>query len=240
MKLVSINVEQNKHFDKVLPFLTKEKPDVICFQEVLKSDLLRYEKALNKQSFFKPLFKGSKSLGHGDISGVAILADNFSRTFDQYYYGSEDAITLDQSPTDASSRGYAQQPVVIGDVSCGGEMYRIATTHFTWTPNGESTPYQLSDVEKLLLILEKEGELVLIGDFNAPRGRETFSRLASKYKDNIPLEYKTSIDQNFHRVGRIQFMVDGLFTTPAYVASNVRLVDGVSDHMAIVTDINKN
>lgn len=35
-------------------------------------------------------------------------------------------------------------------------------------------------------------------------------------------------------------MVDGLFTTSDYKASNVRLVDGVSDHMAIVADIYKN
>ena len=75
---------------------------------------------------------------------------------------------------------------------------------------------------------------------NAPRGNETFSRLEEKYKDNIPREYKTSIDQNLHKVKGIQFMVDGLFTTPVYKASNVKLVDGISDHMAVVAEINKN
>jgi hypothetical protein len=35
-------------------------------------------------------------------------------------------------------------------------------------------------------------------------------------------------------------MVDGLFTTPVYQTSNVKLVDGVSDHMAIVAEIHKN
>ena len=34
-------------------------------------------------------------------------------------------------------------------------------------------------------------------------------------------------------------MVDGLFTTPAYKASDVKLVDGISDHMAIVAKINR-
>jgi hypothetical protein len=74
---------------------------------------------------------------------------------------------------------------------------------------------------------------------NAPRGKESFSRLAKKYKDNIPPEYKTSIDQNLHKVKGIQFMVDGLFTTPSYKASDVKLVDGVSDHMAVVAEITK-
>ena len=34
-------------------------------------------------------------------------------------------------------------------------------------------------------------------------------------------------------------MVDGLFTTPKYIASNVKLEPGVSDHMAIVANIEK-
>ena len=51
------------------------------------------------------------------------------------------------------------------------------------------------------------------GDMNVPRGNETFNRLAEKYKDNIPLEYKTSIDQNLHRVKGLQVMVDGLYYT---------------------------
>jgi hypothetical protein len=32
-------------------------------------------------------------------------------------------------------------------------------------------------------------------------------------------------------------MVDGLFSSPGVTAADVRLVDGVSDHMAIVADI---
>ena len=68
---------------------------------------------------------------------------------------------------------------------------------------------------------------------------EAFDRIARKYKDNIPKKYKTSLDQNLHRVKGLQYMVDGLFTTPGYKASNVKLVDGVSDHVAIVADIEK-
>jgi hypothetical protein len=33
------------------------------------------------------------------------------------------------------------------------------------------------------------------------------------------------------------YVVDGLFTTPEYKATDVGLVDGVSDHMAIVATI---
>jgi hypothetical protein len=94
-------------------------------------------------------------------------------------------------------------------------------------------------------ILGTMGEFVLGGDFNAPRGGEMFSVLSSAYTDNIPLQYKTSLDLTLHRAARERGpqlgdkMVDGLFSTPAYSVSDVRLVDGVSDHMAVVATISK-
>lgn len=92
---------------------------------------------------------------------------------------------------------------------------------------------------KLLETLGSFPELILAGDFNAPRGGEVFGTIAARYKDNIPPEYKTSIDGGLHRAGKLEYMVDGLFTTPQYIASKVRLIDGVSDHMAIVAEINR-
>lgn len=240
LKLVSLNVEQNKHFETVLPFLLKESPDVICFQEVLKSDLSKYELALKKKSFFKPLWKGSVSLGFTEMHGVAILADDFKRTHHEYYYGSEDAIVPDRRSVDVKNvRNESQLPIITADIfnKKDKKIYRIATTHLTWTWEGESTSFQLKDAQKLLSVLETEGELVLTGDFNAPRGRKTFSLIETKYKDNIPLKYKTSLDQNLHKAKGLEYMVDGLFTTPAYVAEDVHFVDGVSDHMAVISKI---
>ncbi len=239
LKLISVNVEQNKHYDIVLEFLLKENPDVVCLQEVLKSDLPKYEVALKKKSFFKPLYKGSKALQHNDFHGIAILADDFSRTHYEYYYGSEEAVTLDQRVSDTNLRNYAQQPVLVVDIFHKGETFRFVTTHLTWTWEGVSTAFQLLDAEKLLSILKKEGELVLCGDFNAPRGGETFSRIAAAYKDQIPLKYKSSLDPNLHKAKGLEYMVDGLFTTSVYGVKNMHFASGVSDHMAIVADISK-
>jgi hypothetical protein len=47
----------------------------------------------------------------------------------------------------------------------------------------------------------------------------------------------TSIDPKLHRAGALQLMVDGLFTTPGYEASDVMLHTGVSDHCAITARI---
>jgi hypothetical protein len=81
--------------------------------------------------------------------------------------------------------------------------------------------------------------MALFGDFNAPRGKEIFSIFTEKLKDNIPLNYETSLDENLHRAGKLTYMVDGCFTTPEYVASDVELRFGVSDHAAVLATITK-
>ena len=46
LKLVSTNIEGNRHLDKILPFLQKSKADVICLQEVYLPDFLMLKKML--------------------------------------------------------------------------------------------------------------------------------------------------------------------------------------------------
>src|SRR3989344_3677090 len=117
--------------------------------------------------------------------------------------------------------------------------FTLGTTHFTLSEDGKADENQRRDLEKLLTILNDFEELILCGDFNAPRGEEIFSKISSRYKDNIPLEYETSLDSNLHRAKGLKLMIDGLFTTPHYQAGNVRLIEGVSDHCAITAKISR-
>ena len=135
---------------------------------------------------------------------------------------------------------------VLADITKDGATFRIGAVHFLWSRNGLSSNEQRSALPHLLSTLEEERQLVFAGDFNAPRGGEIFSEFAKRYVDTIPAHYVTSLDLNLHRAVKEgkrneieNKMVDGLFTTPAYIASDVRLVDGVSDHCAIVATIAK-
>ena len=88
-----------------------------------------------------------------------------------------------------------------------------------------------------MLSLLNLSDVVFCGDFNAPRGRETWLIIASKLKDNIPQDITTTIDGHLHRAGDLQIVVDGLFTSKNYKASDVRVISGISDHCAIVANI---
>lgn len=244
MKLVSVNIENNLHLDTVLAMLKKEKPDVVCFQELLEEDFPLFKKELgmegvhivwsywNNQTHYPQLT--------GKRQGVAIFAKSIADHGAVFYIGDKNNMAKTFEEYAGEREFQKNRALAWADVkNSDGKLYRFITTQLPVTHEGEVNAVQIEAVEALLRELSGLGEFVLCGDMNAPRGRASFGRLTEKYKDNIPLEYKTSIDQNLHRAKGIQFVVDALFTTPTYKATNVKLVDGVSDHMAVIGDIEK-
>lgn len=243
IRLVSLNIERSKHLGLVIPFLQQQNADVVCLQELMEYDIPKFESALEMQYRFAAgklhAAEGNPGiLGEGIFSRLKIV---HSKAL--YYHGSADHIP-ESDMTDVHTKHTTESTsVIFCDVESGDTTFRIATTHFTWTLDGRPNDYQREDLKKMIEILDGLGEFVLCGDFNAPRGGEIFSMIAKKYKDNIPLTYKTSIDVNLHRAGKIasekmdEKMVDGLFSTPQYVVSDVELHSGVSDHLAVVATI---
>ncbi len=243
MKLISLNIELNKHREVVLNFFKKENPDVICVQELLEEDFLRFKKELGMEGvlgMWDYITDLHRPECRGKRHGVAIFSKNILSSGSNFYMGKEEDILKPFEEYLLDNKRQANSVLLwIETKNNKGEKFKFATTHLPVTKEGEVTDYQLQIVSSLLKELKKIPEFIVCGDTNAPRGREAFDRIARIYKDNIPLEYKTSLDQNLHRVKGLIHMVDALFTTSGYKASNVKLVDGVSDHMAIVADIEK-
>ncbi len=245
IKLVSLNIERSKHLDLVIPFLEREKPDVACLQEVMEYDVALLEKALGASCFYSPQTRHGAE-GKSGLFGPAIFSSLRARHREErYYWGTPDTI-FDFDFTNASTKHATENHAVsFCDMEKDGASFRIANTHFTWTPDGQPDDFQREDMTKMLEVLAGMNDFVLCGDFNAPRGGEIFSILAAKYKDNIPSHYTSSLDPNLHRIAKTKphelegRMVDGLFSTPAYQISDVRLEFGVSDHAAIVATIEK-
>jgi len=239
--LVSVNIERSKHLGQVIPFLKGRAPEVTAIQECMERDVPLLQETLQAECAYTPLcmFTG-RSDEEGGVYGQAI----FSRlpihvTSSEHYGGEKEPLKIFHDKDTLEDIVRVARVLTSVEVEKEGSRFRIATTHFTWSPHGEVTPLQRQDLAALLPILEKLGEVVLTGDFNAPRGRGTWNTIAGKYKDNIPLKYTSSIDGAFHRAGNLPYVVDGLFTTPEYVASNVELHSGLSDHMAVTATISK-
>ncbi len=234
LRLVSVNIERSKHLERVIPFLHAEQPDVVCLQELNEWDVERFQKELSMDVSYVPLGINPKEQHHADgpgVIGIGIFSKKIISTDALFYRGrAEDGrISVD--------RLLQNLAVLVCEIEHEGNTYKIATTHFTWTPDGEPSELQRNDCTNMLTLLAGLDQFVFCGDFNAPRGGEIFSRLSAAYTDNIPAEYESSIDGVLHRAGPLPLMVDGLFSTPGYDVTDVSLVSGVSDHCAIVAQI---
>ncbi len=247
LSLISLNINWDLQWPTVEPFLRTSGADVACLQEVYEADIPRLKETLGMGYVsFTPSMFIDTSRGRM-IEGEAV----FSKTpFEEEVHhgysgvvGSSYLYSLDPDSWDKDKEGRSLSG---GVVRKDGVVYRVLTTHLTWTEDGTPTETQLGAVRRMLDHLANEESFVLAGDFNAPRGRASFDLIASRYKDNIPAQYVTSMDPPRHRVAGTPAeknladkMVDGLFTTPEYEAKDVRLQFGVSDHAAIVAMIEK-
>jgi len=238
LKLVSLNIEGDRHIPQVLAFLKQEHPEIVCLQEVFLPDFEMFKKELGMKGTYaimvkKPLY-AKKATRIPVPHGIGLLSKYpFQQIHKSYYHG--DATSIQEIQKQNSSKEYGV--LLYGTLIKEGIEFIIGTTHFTWTPNGKANEAQREHLRTLLKILKEIPEIVFCGDFNAPRGGEIFSKIAQRYTDHIPQKYTTSIDKDIHRKGDLNLMVDGLFGTPHYTTKNVRLVKGGSDHMAITAKI---
>lgn len=242
MKLLQCNIQGRNHIAKVTNLLEDVSPDVVCFQEADEKIL----SVLSIQGYatkFLPIIKRQTVDGLVD-EGIVLAARCIQNIDTQYYYFPPRGIDTQNK---ALHRETTAQGYIIGDCVVDGVQYRVATTHFTWTPRGDvASPEQIEDMESLLLKLGTQPAHMLCGDFNIPRGfNPLYTDLTAHYIDVVPVQYKSSLDKTFHRMGNVasrshlfsHFMVDYIFTQPPYRAENVELIFGVSDHAAIVADI---
>ncbi len=235
IKIISLNIERDRHLNLVLPFLKRQEADVLLLQEVLEKDLNKLSQSLKMGLVFTPLCRYQKDVTQTpQVFGLAIFTklNILSRDID-YYFGGKGVLPLIVPPKPQKMWRAIIKIVVEKD----GDKFCLVNTHFTWTPDGMPNARQRRDFRKMLDLLSSTPELVLCGDFNAQRGREIFDQIAKVYKDNIPSSVMTTIDQNLHRRKNLQLVVDGLFTTKRYQVQDVEIVDGVSDHCAIVAHV---
>lgn len=250
LKLIQVNIEGSKHWDKVLPFLESEQADVLCLQEVFDYELEKLE-AMGYQTVFAPISTKPRGLIDGNSpapEGIALCSKIPFRWHDiSAYYDAPHGYEL-QPQDGGDKRPYTNQQVVAMAIETEEQEYVLATTHFTWTPDGSASPDQDTDLISLLNYLDRFPALILTGDFNAPRGfNRVYDQLARRYQDQVPTSITSTIDVDLHRNGHIpkerarmeQFVVDYIFSTPDYLVEDIRLQCGVSDHCALVAQISR-
>lgn len=228
LKIISLNIERDRHFDRFIPFLEEHQPDIVLLQEVFAKDIAFLELKIKMKGSFVALntFRGIENSKFGLLN----LSTLDSKSYSIYYRG--DGLDLPAiGPGEAANMARA---ILVTEFTKNNQQYCVINTHFTWTPDGCPSDKQYEDIDVMMDNLLEIPEFILMGDFNAPRGTPIFDRIASKYKDNIPPHVTTTIDKDFHKAGDLNLVVDGLFTTSKFCVNSVEVISGLSDHCAVL------
>lgn len=239
MKLLTLNIEGDRHLERVCAVIAAHRPDVVCLQEVFETDCERLA-AIGpyhvKYAVTTRMASATEDGAGGERNwGVAVLTKTLALHQSVAYYSDDRHIRVFREPNDA------RPVVIVTELEHRGRPYRIATTHFTWSADGEISDKQREDFSRLKQVLARFPGYVLCGDFNAPRGREMFAKFTSELglADHLPADVSTTLDARFHYAGALQLAVDTIFSTPEYRVEGVEVLDGVSDHKAIVAKIER-
>jgi endonuclease/exonuclease/phosphatase family metal-dependent hydrolase len=238
LNVLSLNIEGHHHLEVLTNFLRHSDFDIICLQEVFACDLPSLEAAFGAKSIYLPLANVTQPNRYRvdplGVWGVATLSRvPLSDPQTKLYKGQPNLIPqFEDGQPNSVNRGW------IGiKVEKSGDTFQVINTHFTWTPDGQANADQRRDWPVFQAQLAELGEFVMMGDFNAPRGRETWDLIAAQYKDNIPPEVQTTLDPEIFRVKDLQIVIDGIFSTPAYHLENVEILTGLSDHCGVRAEI---
>lgn len=229
-----MNIEGDKHLPEVERFLTDQRPDIACLQEVFEQDFLHLRDELRMGGLFLPAIDvksggppGYKERGLMGIAILGMLPGMYGAAY--YFKRRQEQIPLYRGFANAGHRALIWQ-----SIETSGNRLTVATTHFTWSKGGKPSQKQRKELTSLFRLLDRVEPDILCGDFNAPRGGEIYGALSKRFVDNIPSYIKSTLDPKLHYAHGIEFVVDGFFTSPRYQTSNIRLISGVSDHLAIV------
>jgi endonuclease/exonuclease/phosphatase family metal-dependent hydrolase len=235
IKLLTLNIENDRHLDRVEAAIAEHLPDVVCLQEVLEANCARLASTGGYDVKFSLGGRQLKPTGHERNWGVAVLSRIPVIRHIESVYAADHRIRVLREPDDT------RRVVLVTELEHQGQPYRIATTHFTWTPDGHINELQKADFARLEPVLAGYPDYVLCGDFNAPRGREMFAKFVDELGlvDHLPAAVTSTIDGRFHRAGPLELVVDTIFSTPEYRATDIRVLDGISDHKGILAVVDR-
>jgi hypothetical protein len=250
--LLHINIEKEKHIKKIRTCIKDQKPDFICMEEVLEKDIISFAQEFNYYYIHASKFI-SKQTGEGEGQGILskykILESKKQRydinpTKDTPIF--DTSLFLKSKPKRPQEQFLFHEILLSVKVQLNSKILTIATTHF---PVSDLTSpglheHELFDIDSLNYVQNMRNyfdrflkqiktlkrPLIFTSDLNNPRGDFIYDALAHELVDQIPKDINSSIDPKLHRVKKLKLMVDTVMASEGINNTEVKVIEGISDH----------
>ena len=144
LKLITVNIEETKHYNRVLALLTKEKPDIVYLQEAPQSFSVKLTQ-LGFETSFAPM---SIRTIDDKLESTGLMAASklpFAHKTKYYHGGVSTIVEFDRNNRKETS-SYAY---IITTINTAGNTFNIATTHVMQTPDGLENDFQIQGINTL-------------------------------------------------------------------------------------------
>ena len=237
MKILCLNTNRNSPLQNQRDLIERIIPDVICLQEMREDYFFEWLEIFESRGIFAPQWYEYMEEECVNVGSAIITTWKDSDFENHYYRGNSDSIPF-------FNGGNIEQAAIpralqTATINVGGDTYQVANLHFTWAPNGIPSQTQINDAYKVSKILEKLKQFVLCGDFNTPVGSEAFRIMRSSATLAEVVDCDSTIDPNFHYEKNLKIVVDALLFTEPYMLNDIQLICGVSDHCALMANMEK-
>ncbi|HEY5809284.1 MAG TPA: endonuclease/exonuclease/phosphatase family protein, partial [Povalibacter sp.] len=135
LKLLTLNMEKDRHLDRVRSTIATRLPDIVCLQEVREADCAELADAGGYQVKYAVMTRMQAGTRVKPVQGLTWGAAMLTRVpvlnQSTVYYSDDPTIRVFQQPNDP------RRVLVATELELDGRCHRIITTHFTWSPDGQ-------------------------------------------------------------------------------------------------------
>ncbi len=257
LKILHLNIERDKHLAKVFELVEQQKPDIICMCEIIETDAKDIAEKFYYKMVYSPLVNSEHgSQGSAIFSKLPILESSNQRYDDKI---SDELPFIDLNynfdngnrPADRFLYHNSVLSIVINNSI--GEKITIATTHFPVTdletPGYEKHTFdETNDIREInhsriffdrfmTIIRNLPRPIIFTADLNNPRGNYVYDNLAHELIDLTPKNIETTLDPILHRLKNSNLVVDTIMISPEIKSEDIKIVEGVSDHKALIATL---
>ncbi|MBE6156841.1 MAG: endonuclease/exonuclease/phosphatase family protein [Firmicutes bacterium] len=223
----AVDSVDNKLLQQIINIINSEQLDVICFQEIITTERIKYIQTIVKKTQLKfyDFFELSEcNIVKNTDCGLAILSKYPMKSIIKEIFPNPRLSKTTNSGNTyyTYNKGYMMDEIEIYD-----KKLKVLTHHGFPYRRFNSTPEKNKEVFKFFdNVVEKYNPNIITGDFNAENFMVLMNKTSNKYKRTI--NSITTVDGK---------MFDDILL-PKEIESKSKIVKLLSDHYIIINEIN--
>ncbi len=258
VKLISFNIAiKINNTKEIIDFIKKEKPDIVCFQEIIRhqdesvSKIYKSQKEINHAFakklpfyFFGPTWIVDKIIKNNKVStdfqgfieqGNEIISKFPIVKATNKFYHKEYSLITDW--TNFNTEDHPRNLIQV-ELNINGKQLQIINLHGTYSKNKEDSERSIKQSKFILEITKrKQMPTIITGDFNLHPQTESIKLISKKFR-NLTTKYNIQTTRpKFKMKNNKKDIIDYIFVSKEIKVKSFKVIETeISDHLPLILE----